>query len=101
MRIVVFGTRDQDAMFGRDPDALVGVDIKASYAKFEEEVTRKLLADYPTATVEISERPADRCCDVLDDVDYPMDDELPFVEQIIHDVWEDWGWVVTEERKES
>ena len=89
--ITVKQQADTTAFFGSYPDALKGIDEQASYTKFEVLLADALRKSYPDAdvSVEVGDVP-DRI-----EVNGSRDDQdVPAVEDILHEVWESWDWVV-------
>lgn len=81
-----------DAMFGHDPAATEGVNFRASFAKFEEMVTDSLRRLYPGAIV-ILDRGINDGYRVNGEADH---DEIPAVEDTVHEIWQAFDWVVRE-----
>ena len=87
-RILYQYGEDDAGQFGGDAD-LSAVDIPASYDAFDVAIRETLEAVYPGTRVLVS-----RGCDFLR-VDGMSDhEEAPGIEDVIHDVWEEFGWVV-------
>ena len=79
---------DDAAMFG--PDAEIGeVDTRASYNAFEDAVQKALKAAYPTARISVQSGPSKLRVNWMTDTE-----EVSVVEDIIHEVWESWNWLV-------
>jgi len=78
---------DDAGMFGGDAE-LDGVDITASYNAYEDAVLANLRAAYPGARVSVQSGPHRIAVDGSTD-----DGEIPWIEGIIHEVWERFDWV--------
>ena len=79
---------DDVAMFGPDAD-LSEVDTKASYNAYEEEIQEALKTAYPYTRVKVQSGPAILRVNGMTD-----HEEIVVVEQIIHEAWEFWNWIV-------
>ena len=80
---------DDAGQFGSDAD-LSKIDISASYAAYDVALLAMLVAAYPGAEVTIKEG-AD-CIEVNGMRDHS---EGPAIEDILHETWGGFGWVVT------
>jgi len=87
-RILVQGMRDDAGQFGADTD-LGNIDVEASYAAYDEALLAALTAEYPDVEVVIRDG-ADRI-EINGRRDHA---EGPAIEDIIHEVWSAWEWVI-------
>jgi len=85
----------EDGMFGPDEENRDGVDILASFAKYDEMLTGELLKVFPSSEIEIENGIEDK--HTVDPEDYESPDFYVEVGEIIHRVWESWDWVVVEQ----
>lgn len=91
---------DDAALFGPDPEALEGVDVKASYGSYQDAVADALAKAYPKAHILVDTGAGfGNGKQVYYDPDEEIsprdhDAEVSHIENIIHKVWESWGWVV-------
>lgn len=83
----------EDGMFGPDPDTRENVDIPASFVEWNEQLTAALNRAYPDAEITVENTIHDRHSAQLAD-GFKDDAATEAVGEIIHQVWEDWNWVV-------
>jgi len=79
---------DDAAMFGGDAE-LDGIDIQASYNAYEDAVLARLRAAYPGTRVSVQSGPYR--VEVNGERDHG---EMPWIEDIIHNTWAKFDWVV-------
>jgi len=79
-----------DGLYGStDPDE-ERIDTVASAQQFQAQLTQALAAEYPNSRISIAHTQNDRS-----EVDgYTDHDEGPWIDQIIHNVWSAWDWIV-------
>ena len=77
----------EDSMFGSDRDALDGVDVEASFAKFDEMLEAKLLEEFPDADVEIVYGIGSCAVD-----GEKSSDDAETAEWLLHQMWETYEW---------
>ena len=78
---------DDASMFGVDAD-LSAVDITASCKEFDAMVLGALTFAYPTADIQVTHGP-----DMITVNGQSGHQEVRWIKQAIHDVWESWDWV--------
>ena len=82
----------EDGMFGPSEENREGVDILASFAKYNEILTTELREYFPDAEIEIENGIEDKHSAIPDDMESP--DFYVEAGEIIHQVWESWDWIV-------
>jgi hypothetical protein len=76
-----------DSLFGYTDEE--EYDVKASVASFQKNVVNALYDKYPDAEIEVANTSHDRVI-----IDGMTDhDECPWVDNLIHKVWESWEWL--------
>ena len=80
----------QDGLFGSvDPDEQ-HIDTATSAQQFQANLARALAAEYPNSHISVAYTNSDQS-----EIDGHTDhDEGPWIDQIIHDVWVTWDWIV-------
>jgi hypothetical protein len=82
-----------EAMFGSDPDNLVGVDARASIEKYQEMLEAALKAAFPDYEISLDAQiGASR--EWAKSADRIEEDVLDEAQEIKHDVWSEWKWIV-------
>jgi len=84
----------EDHLFGPDPEATEGVDVPASIDRYITTLTAELQRKYPEAEIDVAEGLGGPL-EVRGP--HPEPPETPWIEQLIHDHWEAWEWVVEAE----
>jgi len=79
-----------DAMYGSDPDAIVGVDMQASEIKFKTMLHAELSKNYPNVEIIITTGFGQYMVD-----GDTAHQEVDTVGQILHNVWSEFEWLVT------
>jgi hypothetical protein len=99
MRITIIEDTDAESMYGSDDDALVGVDLVASEDRYLEAIADAVHAAYPTAELEVLGEPGGHIPGHImrsvrvDGGEDEERDELA-IDEIRHEVWESFEWVV-------
>lgn len=95
MAITVWIDTDTASLFGPDPDAIEGVDEQASATELANRIEQALTERWPEAeiAVNLGMGPGGATCeaDVGGAPDYAL---MGLVDQIHHDIWQEFDWVV-------
>lgn len=86
-----YDTSDDTAVFGPDPEGIVGVDILASKTELRQQVANAIALAYGECEVAEGTGPA-----YIGD-EPAMHEQQEALDGIAHDVWESFEWIIREE----